>query len=311
MTGNDRSGPAGLDVLITGGAGFIGSHLAERLAPRNEVRVLDTLSNGRADHVPGAATLIEGDIRDPATVREAVTGSDVVYHLAAVVSVDRSIDRPLDCHAVNVDGALTVLDAARTHGVRTIVTSSAAVYGVPAAVPITEAAPKHPISPYGLDKLAIDEYATLFHDLYGLETIVLRPFNVYGPRQSANDYSGVISTFLEQATHGEPLTVHGDGTQTRDFVHVRDVVRAFCLAATTDAIGEAFNVGTGSSVTINELAEVIRSATQSTSEIVHTEPRPGDIDQSCADISSATNRLGFEPRIGLREGIETLADGTN
>jgi len=299
----------GASVLVTGGAGFIGTHVVDALRSTADVTVLDDGSSGDLDAVPDGVACIEADVRDQAAVRAAVAEADVVVHLAAVVSVDESVADPPRSHAVTVDGTLHVLEAARDADARVVLASSAAVYGDPETVPIAEDHRQDPRSPYGLDKLAADRYARLYHDLYGVETVVLRPFNVYGPGQSA-EYAGVISVFLEQARAGDPITVHGEGTQTRDFVHVEDVVDAVLLAATTDAVGEAFNVGTGASVTINELAALVRDVTGAESEIVHTDPRPGDIERSEAALTKATERLGFRPRVDLRTGLESLADRT-
>jgi len=294
-------------ILVTGGAGFIGSHVVATLAADNEVRVLDDLSSGHREYVHADATLQVGDVRDESAVRAAMEGVDIVFHQAALVSVDRSIEAPEESHAINVDGALTVLEAARAEDARVVVASSAAVYGDPESVPITETHRTKPLSPYGLTKLTVDEYARLYHDLYGLETIALRYFNVYGPRQSG-EYAGVISVFRDQAATGGPLTVHGDGTQTRDFVHVADVVRANCLAAATDATGQAYNVGTGTSISIREVAELVREMTDGSVPIQHTEARQGDIDRSCADISRARDALGYEPAWDLRDGLAELLD---
>jgi UDP-glucose 4-epimerase len=293
-------------VLITGGAGFIGSHLVDRLLAENEVRVLDDLSTGRREHVHKGATMYVGDLREEETVREAMAGVDVVFHQAATVSVDRSIEVPTETHAVNVGGTLTVLDAARAEDARAVLASSAALYGDPESVPIAESHATESLSPYGLEKLAVDEYARLYHDLYGLKTVALRYFNVYGPRQRGGDYAGVIQAFREQASAGGPLTVHGDGTQTRDFVHVADVVQANRLAAMTDATGTAFNIGTGDSISIRELAELVSDLAGGDVPIEHVETREGDIDRSCADISVARNTLGYEPEVDLREGLSQL-----
>lgn len=301
-----HAGPSGATVLVTGGAGFVGSHLVEALVGDNEVRVLDDLSSGREAYVHDDATLIVGDVRDEGTVREAMAGVDTVFHQAAIVSVDRSIEAPGPTHAVNVGGTLTVFEAARTEDARVVVASSAAIYGDPVSVPVAESHPTEPQSPYGLEKLTVDEYARLYHDLYGLETVALRYFNVYGPRQTGGDYAGVISVFREQARAGGPLTVHGDGTQTRDFVHVADVVRANCLAATTDATGEAFNVGTGRTVSIRGLAELVQDLADEPVGIEHVDAREGDIERSRADISTASAVLGYEPQWDLREGLAEL-----
>lgn len=205
-----------------------------------------------------------------------------------------------------MEGTLKVLEIARRTDARVILASSAAIYGYPERLPIDERHTKNPQSPYGLDKLALDNYGRLYHDLYGLETVILRYFNVYGPRRTAGDYSGVISIFLYQATSGNPITVDGDGTQTRDFVHVSDVVQAKLLAAQSDHVGEAFNIGTGADTSIIELAEAIKDVTDSPSEIIHTYPRTGDIERSVSDITKAEDQLGYAPSVSLREDIESL-----
>lgn len=296
----------GQSVLITGGAGFIGSHLAEALLPENEVIILDDLSSGRREHVPAEAEFINGTILNRSTVQQAMDGVDIVFHEAAIVSVDESIQDPLATHAVNVDGTLSVLDAARDRDAKVVLASSAAIYGPPEAVPLQETYKMRPSSPYGLDKLAVDRYAFLYHELYGMDTVALRYFNVYGPRQSAADYSGVISVFLDQASRGVPLTVHGDGEQTRDFIHVDDVVEANLLAAASDVAGVAFNVGTGEQTSIQDLAAIIDDATDGNSEIEHTKPQAGDIRHSCADVQKISNDLGFEPSVTIERGIEQL-----
>ncbi|MFW6003486.1 MAG: NAD-dependent epimerase/dehydratase family protein [Halanaeroarchaeum sp.] len=300
----------GTTVLVTGGAGFIGSHIADALVDRTEVRVLDDLSTGQASSVPEAAELIVGDVCDESTLAEAMAGVDVVFHEAAVVSVDDSIARPLETDTINVDGTLQVLEAARREGARVVFASSAAVYGHPDGTPVAESDRTSPTSPYGVSKLAADQYVRLFADLYDVPTVALRYFNVYGPRQSG-EYAGVVTAFVEQARAGGPITVHGDGEQTRDFVHVDDVVRANIRAATTDAVGEAFNVGTGSSVTIRELGEEIRSLVDPDVDIVHTEPRDGDIEQSRAETTRARSALGFESTVDLSEGLTTVPGATD
>lgn len=300
--------PTGETILVTGGAGFIGSHLVDALVEENEVRVLDDFSSGRREYVHPDAELFEGCLGDGELVDAAMDGVDLIFHEAAVVSVQKSIEDPRESHETNVDGALSILEGARREDARVVVASSAAVYGQPEYVPIDEEHPMEPSSPYGFEKVAVDEYARLYNELYDLETVSLRYFNAYGPRQTGGDYSGVVSIFFEQALSGDPITVNGDGEQTRDFVHVSDVVRANLLAAETDAIGEAFNIGTDDVVTIRELAEIIRDVTGSESEIVHTDPRSGDIVESQAVISKARKRLGFEPRIKLEDGLHSLAD---
>ncbi|WP_458205177.1 NAD-dependent epimerase/dehydratase family protein [Haladaptatus sp. NG-SE-30] len=297
--------PTGQTVLVTGGAGFVGSHLAAALVAENDVRIIDDLSSGKRGNVPADATLVDGDVRDPSAVREAMQGVDIVFHEAAMVSVERSVEHPLRSHAVTCDGSLVVLEQARQEDARVVLASSAAVYGHPDTLPISESERKTPTSPYGVDKLTADHYARRFSDLYGVETVALRYFNIYGPRQNP-EYSAVVRVFLDQARRGDPITIEGDGTQTRDFVHISDVVQANLRAATTDRTGRAYNVGTGESVTIRELAETVRDVTDSDSDIVHIDPRPGDIDHSRADISRAREELGYEPTVSLSEGLASL-----
>lgn len=297
---------SGRTVLVTGGAGFVGSHIADALVADNEVRVLDDFSSGSPANVPSEADVIEGDIRDSGVLDAATEGIDLIFHQAGLVSVTKSVERPRESHAINADATIDLLECARRGDARVVLASSSAIYGHPESVPICESDPKEPTSPYGADKLTLDHYARLYADLYDLETVPLRYFNVYGPRQSAGDYSGVIAIFLDQARRGEPITIEGDGTQTRDFVHVSDVVRANLLAATTDEVGLPINVGTGRHTSILELAEAVREVVGSDSELVHVDPRPGDIEHSCADVSRARRVLGFEPRVELDEGLATL-----
>lgn len=298
--------PTDQSILVTGGAGFIGSHLVETLAADNDVVVVDNLSGGRREWVDDRATLIEGDVRNEQTVARAVDGVDLIFHQAANVSVQRSVEAPVESHETNVDATLRLLEHARNEDARFVFASSAAIYGTPEAVPIEESDPKRPTSPYGAEKHAADQYCRLYHDLYDVETVALRYFNVYGPRQRGGQYSGVIDVFLDQADRGEDITVHGDGAQTRDFVHVDDVVAANCLAAVNGTLGEAYNVGTGDSVSIRALAEMVRETTETTSDIVHVDAREGDIEQSRPSIEKIQAGLGFEPRRSLEAELETL-----
>lgn len=299
--------PDGQTVLVTGGGGFIGSHLVSALTDDNDVRVLDDFSTGRRSVLSDGVEVIEGDVRDADTVERAVDGVDTVFHQAANVSVTASVDRPTETNAVNLDGTLNVLEGARAADARVVLASSCAVYGDPESLPVSESAPLQPTSPYGVQKAAADRYARLYADLYDLETVALRYFNVYGPGRSSGGYSGVIRTFLSQARAGENVTVEGDGSQTRDFVHVSDVVRANLAAATTDHTGEAFNVATGTETSVGELADIVTEAVDSASDVVHVDPRPGDVAHSRGDTERARSRLGFEATVAPREGIERLA----
>lgn len=302
-----EGGLRGRTVLVTGGAGFIGSHLTRELVAHNEVRVLDDLTTGTAEAVPDAATLIEGDVTDQGTVKRAMAGIDVAFHQAAVVSVEESVTDPSRSHRVNVDGTLAVLEAARDADARVVLASSAAVYGDPNSLPVTVDEPMTPRSPYGADKVAADSYARAYEATYGIPVVALRYFNAYGPGQRG-PYSGVIEAFLRRAAAREPLTVHGDGAQTRDFVHVSDVVRANLAAATTEHTGTAYNVGTGESVTVNELAGMVLEETGSDVDVRHEAARPGDVRHSRAATDRARDRLGFEARVPIRDGLVDLIE---
>ena len=296
-------------VLVTGGAGFIGSNIAATLVEENDVRVLDDLSGGSRSNVPDGATLIEGDIRDDEALERATEDVDLIFHQAALISVVESVREPELTHDLNVTATVKLLERARAESARFVFASSAAVYGHPEAVPIAEDAPTEPTSPYGLSKLAAERYVQLYAELYDLPMVALRYFNVYGSGPVGGDYSAVIGVFAEQATNGEPITVEGDGSQTRDFVHVRDIVQANLLAGGSDVTG-VFNVGTGESVSILELAETVRAVSGTDSEIVHVEGRPGDIDRSRADVSRLES-LGYDPTVALESGLEHLLEPQN
>lgn len=299
-------GLRGRRVLITGGAGFIGSRLAAILAERNQVTVLDDLSNGPRSNLPEGVSHIDGDIRNTETISAVTKGVDVIFHEAALVDISQSISHPTVSHAVNTTATLELLEQARKVDARVVFASSAAIYGDPPSVPVAETAPKRPFSPYGIQKLAADHYLRTYDRLYGLPTVSLRYFNVYGRQRTRSEYSGVIQSFLKQARRGEPLTIYGDGTQTRDFVHVDDVVAANLLAATTDETGEAYNIGSGTAVSINELAALVREVTETSGGCVHESARDGDIDRSEADIRKARECLEYEPAVPLRDGLSSL-----
>ena len=302
-------------VLVTGGAGFIGSHLVERLlADGHAVRVLDDFSTGRRENLAFARPadpleVIEGDIRDAAAVRAAMVGVDAIFHEAALVSVPRSVESPeLSCD-INAHGTARILDAARGAGVRRVVyASSAAVYGDADGAPVSERTAARPLSPYGLDKLYTEQLGALYHALYGLETVPLRYFNVFGPRQDpSSPYSGVISIFVARLLAGRPLTIYGDGEQSRDFVYVGDVVDANMRAMFGAFAGPApLNVARGGRVTINELAALLGEVIGTTPNIVYEPARAGEITHSRADITAIRDALGYVPRWTVRAGLATL-----
>jgi len=302
-------------VLVTGGGGFIGSHLVDRLLGEGfEVVVLDDFSSGRVENLKhhfgrDGFVFVRGDVRDRDVVGRVVEGVDVVFHLAALVSVPVSVEDPVLVEDVNVGGTLNVLKACVDAGVKRFVfAGSCAVYGEGCGVPRCEDDVLDPISPYGVSKLAGEFYCRVFYRVYGLETVVLRYFNVYGPRQVYGPYSGVISIFISRLLEGKPPVIFGDGSQVRDFVYVKDVVEANFLAMfSKNAVGGVFNVGSGRCTSINELAGLLIELMGVDVEPVYSDPRPGDIRYSCADIGRARKVLGFEPRVDLRDGLlETI-----
>ena len=303
---DEASELAGSTVLVTGGAGFIGSHLVDVVAPIADVRVLDDCSTGRAANVHEDATLLVGDVTDEAQLAAAAADTDLVFHLAAMSAVPDTMAEPTRCLSVNAAATGAVLDHARRNDARVVVASSAAVYGRPETIPIPEDSSLTPENPYGVAKLASDQYARKYESWFDLPTVALRFFNVYGPRQLPN--RGVIPTFLSNAREGEPLVVEGDGDQTRDFVHVFDVVRALLSAATTDESGEAFNVAGGEQTSISQLAVLIRELADDSVPVHHTDPRPADIEHSLADVTKARERLGFEAEISLEAGLRSLLE---
>jgi len=270
--------------------------------------ILDDLSTGLLDNVPAEAEFIEGDVRDREVMSDVMEGVDIVFHHAAIVSVQQSVEDPELTHDVTTRATIQLLELARRESARVIFASSAAVYGHPESVPIAETDSTGPTSPYGLAKLNADQYVRLYADLYDVEAIPLRYFNVYGPRQTAGDYSGVISIFLEQARNGGPITVHGDGQQTRDFIHVSDVVQANLRAAVQGVPGKAYNIGTEESISILDLAETVREVVTADDavEIEYTDAREGDIDQSRATIERATDDFGFTSTVRLEDGLAQL-----
>ncbi len=296
--------------LVTGGAGFIGSNLVTALVERGEtVRVLDNFSTGhRANLAPVAdrIELMEGDIRDPEQVRQAVAGSDYILHQAALPSVPRSIADPLTSNAVNVTGTLTLLQAAREAGVKRLVqASSSSVYGDNPALPKQETMATRPMSPYAISKLAAEQYGRVFYQLYGFETVALRYFNVFGPRQDpGSQYAAVIPKFITAMLQSQPPTIYGDGRQSRDFTFIDNVVQANLRACTApEAAGGVFNIACGERYSLLDLLAHLAELTGSPAEAHHTAPRPGDVPHSQADISLARAVLGYEPAMTFGEGL--------
>jgi nucleoside-diphosphate-sugar epimerase len=296
--------------LVTGGAGFIGSHMVERLLSRGDrVRIADDFSSGRRENVPERpdVELVEGDLVDPAVATRAVAGSDYIIHLAAIPSVPRSVKDPVRSHRANVDGTLNVLMAARDAGVKRLVfAGSSSVYGDAAVLPKREDLLKpNPLSPYALHKLIGEQYCQLFTRLYGLETVVTRFFNVFGPRQQpGSPYSGVISLFIDALASGQAPIVHGDGKQTRDFTYVDDVVTGVlaCFQAPY-AAGEVINVATGGRVSLLDLIAALQEILGTSVEPVFGPAREGDVRDSQADIEKARQVLKFSPSVPFEEGL--------
>src|SRR5215471_28039 len=301
-------------TLVTGGAGFIGSHLVDALLARgDQVVVLDDLATGRLANVAPGARFVEGDVADPAAVAGAAAGCEVVFHQAALGSVARSVDDPAASDRANVAGTLTVLTGARAAGVRRVVlASSSSVYGGAHQLPTPESAPLVPRSPYAVTKLAGEHYARVFWEIHGLETVALRYFNVFGPRQRPDSaYAAVIPAFLRARAGGEAPRIHGDGRQSRDFTYVADVVQANLRAAAAPAdgcAGRAFNVARGEPVTLLALLDAVAAACGGPPVVpVHGPRRPGDVRHSHADIAAARRALGYAPSVTLAEGLARTA----
>lgn len=296
-----------MKALVTGGAGFIGSNICAALAREGaQITVLDDLSSGYAANLDGieGVTLIEGDIRNPETVKNAINGCDTVFHLAASVGNKRSIDHPDEDTAINAVGTLTVLEAARDAGVRKVVTSSSAgIYGELKTMPITEQHPLEPLTPYGVSKLYTEKMSLAFSHVYGIEAICLRYFNVYGPNQRFDAYGNVIPIFAFRALRGDPIVIFGNGHQTRDFVHVDDVVQANINAARNRGVSGAFNIASATQMSILDLAQAVNSYLDTPVPIEHREPRAGDVAHSLADISAARAAFGYVPAVDMKRGL--------
>jgi len=305
--------------VVTGGAGFIGSHLVERLLRDHSeahVRILDDFSTGSMANLPFAAgagerlEIVRGDIRDLATVERAAAGAGVIFHQAAMRSVPRSVADPLGANASNVTGTLHVLEAARRAGCKRVVyASSSSVYGDRPDLPKREDQPPAPISPYAVSKAAGEQYAAVWHRLYGVETVGLRYFNVFGPRQDpASEYAAVIPRFILWGLRGAPLEVHGDGHQSRDFTYIDNVVDANCRAAEAPDAAGVFNVGCGDRVSLLDIIARLEALLGHAVERRHTPVRAGDVPHTLADIERAGKLLGYTPLVGFDEGLRRTFD---
>jgi UDP-glucose 4-epimerase len=296
-------------VIVTGGAGFIGSNIAEELSTENEVIIIDDLTTGRIENIQhltkqSNVSFIQGSITDLSLLQKAFAGADYIFHQAALASVPMSIDDPLRTNEVNIIGTLNVLVTARDCHVKKIVfASSCAIYGDTPSLPAREEMPLHPLSPYAVTKATGEQYCCVFRHVYGLPTVCLRYFNVYGPRQDPqSEYAAVVPKFITAALASKPLTIFGDGKQTRDFVFVKDVVSANVFAAEADATG-AFNIGSGRQTSVTELANLVLKLTGRDVAPLYHPPKAGEIRHSFADISRASE-FGYSPKHNLEEGIK-------
>lgn len=306
-----------MKVLVTGGAGFIGSHLTERLLSAGaNVRILDNLSTGKRDNLPPHAAMefIEGDVRDTSLVDRCVEGMDAVAHLAAVASVQASIDDPVTTHQTNFDGTLNLLETSRRKGIRRFLYAcSAAVYGDTASIPVSEDSSPNPLSPYAVDKLSGEYYLLHYHRMYNLAVTSFRFFNIYGPRQDpSSPYSGVISIFIDSLQRNKPVTIFGDGSQTRDFVYVADLVELLARAVHgPEGVGGVFNVGTGTRHSLLQLLSHLEKLSGKKIERWYEPPRLGDIQHSCADVSRLKQVFGSAPATPFDQGLKKLLVSLN
>jgi nucleoside-diphosphate-sugar epimerase len=307
--------PKNSRILVTGGAGFIGSHIVDKLIDA-DVTVLDNLDTGQMENIAQhkqnrSFHFVKGDIRNFNLVKKLVKDMDAVFNLAAIASVQRSVEDPVLVNDVNVKGTLNLLKASLDSDVkRFIQVSSAAVYGDAQTLPVREDFNPMPLSPYAVSKLAAENYALVFNQIYGLETVCLRYFNVYGPRQAYNDYSGAITIFVNEILGNRPPKIFGDGEQTRDFVFVEDVLSATMLALTEkNAVGEIFNIASGKATTINKIVQILQKImSKKNLKPVHEKPREGDIRHSYASIEKARTLLGYEPMFSLEKGLKELVN---
>lgn len=303
--------------IVTGGAGFIGSHLARAILTRGDaVRVIDDFTNGKRENLrelqtnyPDALEIHELDIRDAARLAPLFEGVRSVFHQAAIPSVQRSIQDPLNSVTANVEGSLNVLMAARDAGVKKVVyASSSSIYGDTPTLPKHEGLPVNPMSPYAITKTAAEMFGKIFPGIYGLETVGLRYFNVFGPRQDPeSQYAAVIPRFITNLLAGKPPIIYGDGEQTRDFTFIDNVISANLLAAESDAAGVSVNVACGDRFSLNQLARALNGILGTNLDPVYEEARPGDVRDSQADVSAAKEQIGFEPLVSFEEGLRRTA----
>jgi len=305
------------NVLVTGGAGFIGSNLTEALLQRGHfIRVLDDFSTGKRENLIfnkayPSLEIIKGDIRDLGTCQKAIKGTEYVFHQAALPSVQRSIEDPETSNAVNAGGTLNILLAAREEGVkRVIYASSSSIYGDTPTLPKDEEMPSHPLSPYALQKYVGEQYCRLFYQLYGLETISLRYFNIFGPKQDPNSlYSAVIPKFIDALVRDRPPVIFGDGEQSRDFTYIENVVQANILAMSAAHLhGEAINVACGEKTSLNQLLNVLKKILGSNQSPIYEEPRKGDVRHSLADVRRAKEIINYEPKVGIEFGLKETVE---
>jgi UDP-glucose 4-epimerase len=302
-----------MKYLVTGGAGFIGSHIVRALLRQGaEVRVFDNFSSGKRENLSGLdVEIIEGDLRDASRVAEAVRGGNIIFHEAAFVSVPESMEKPQECFDVNVTGTSTLFEAARKAGVqRAVIASSAAVYGDSTAMPLVEDTPLKQLSPYAVSKRVDEMYAELYTRSFGFEVAALRYFNVYGPRQRPDSmYAAAVPIFIRRLLDNKPITVYGDGGQSRDLINVRDVVQANLLAARhPDAPGQIFNVCTGIETRLLDLLDILYGIFPHAPMHIHAEPRAGDIYRSIGTPKKAMNVLEFRPQVTLAEGVKEAVE---
>ena len=298
----------GKNILVSGGAGFIGSHLVDKLSLGNKVIVIDNLSSGLLSNLEKSKdriTFIKGDVLDKMLLKDIVAEVELVFHSAANVGYIRSIEDPYFDMDVNIKGTVNILEACRNSNVKRLVySSSGAIFGQAKYLPIDEEHPLNPESPYAVSKLAAEKYCFAFHKVHGVPVAALRYFNVYGPRQDTSEYANVILTFFRGIREGKPLTILGDGKQTRDFVFVEDVVKANILAATQPAaVSEVFNIATGKETSIEKLASIIKQISAKETPVIYADPRAGEVRYSRANIEKARRLLGYSPATNLKEGL--------